>query len=50
MGALAEEQRKGISNGFWMGRYRVTQHIYNSIMGTNPSSAEQLTGVRRIFQ
>ena len=40
----AEEQRKvKVSNGFWMGRYPVTQHIFNSIMGTNPSSAE-ITG------
>ncbi len=40
----AEEQRTvKVSNGFWMGKYPVTQDIYNSVMGTNPSSPETLS-------
>lgn len=37
----AEEQRTvRVSQGFWMAKYPVTQEIYHSIMGTNPSSPE----------
>ena len=37
----AEEQRVvKVTQGFWMGQYPVTQEVYESIMGMNPSSAE----------
>ena len=37
----AEEQRVvKVTQGFWMGKYPVTQEVYQSIMGMNPSSAE----------
>ena len=37
----AEEQRVvKVSQGFWLGKYPITQEVYHSIMGLNPSSAE----------
>ena len=40
----AEEQRVvKVTQGFWMAKYPVTQEVYQSIMGMNPSSAESLT-------
>lgn len=37
----AEEQRVvKVTEGFWMGKYPVTQEVYQAIMGLNPSSAE----------
>jgi formylglycine-generating enzyme required for sulfatase activity len=37
----AEEQRVvRVTQGFWMAKYPVTQEVYQSIMGQNPSSAE----------
>ena len=37
----AEEQRVvKVTQGFWMGKYPVTQEVYEAVMGMNPSSAE----------
>ena len=37
----AEEQRVvKVTEGFWMGKYPVTQEVYQTIMGMNPSSTE----------
>ncbi len=37
-GSLNQEQRKVvISDGFWMSKYEVTQFLWKSVMGSNPS-------------
>ena len=44
MGAIyAEEQRKvHVKNGFWMGKYPVTQEIFAKVMGSNPSFTDSV--------